>query len=938
MPWFLVAALFIGFLGALLLLAPKPKTENARPQGLNDLRFPRAEEGSPVPLLLGTERIRGPNTIWVGDFKAKPIKKKQKTGLFSSKKVTVGYEYFIGLDLALALGPCVLKRIWIDKEEVWSGSASVDGTAIAINKPKLFGGKEKGGGFMGTLRYYTGSQTQGANAYVQGKVGGVIPAYRSTAHIVLEHCNIGESNTLRAMSFELQRLSDGLSMGATSVIGGFDMNPMEMLYQLLTLKRGGLNVPINLLDLDTFKACSTTLFNENNGMSLVVSRPNDGKDVCGEVVRQIDALLYQEPALNVIVPKLIRNDYVIADLPVFNKSNVLGVRDFKAKLWEDTLNQVRVVYPSREKKYENAAAIVQDLANIGAQGRIRSTTLQFPGIHVSQLGVEVATRELSQASVPLISASLEMNRDGMDLRPGECFVWSWPDYKLASIVMRVQKFDLGSLTDNRIAVDCIQDEFALAATVFGEGTGVGSDSGAGVVVPANPATSRKLLEAPYFFANAAGIELPSGTSLILTAVEAPADADSYAVYVSDNGGTSYAEAESGMSFGVVGTLGGAITASQDLDDGTIASISVTVSDPDDLAAVTAAEALAGEGMLLIDNELFTYQGYANAANVLTLSTVRRALLDTSPQAHAIGAKVYFLSGNNVIDDPYGETATLRVKVLPETYNDILDEATAPYDSITLNKRASRPLRPANVKWNGGTANAPPASAVGSLTLTWANRSRLSGVVRSIVDNTNEYEPGQQTVLRWRKNAGAWNVVTIAPGIATYTFNPAAVAGDTFDYELYATRDGLDSLSKWAGTAGAGAATGSTGGESGAPAPTDGNPAYTAPPDALSLVFPFGENVGTYPIDLPITYPINIPAGLAGTNGDHRTNPTAAATFTLKKNGAAVGTIAISAAGAYTLTAASAIALVAGDTLTCEPPAVADATLKGVTITVAGTRG
>ena len=77
MPWFLVAIFAVSFI-ATILLAPKPRVENARASSLDDLRFPRASEGAVIPLVLGRGLIRGPNTLWVGDFAAVPIKKKQK--------------------------------------------------------------------------------------------------------------------------------------------------------------------------------------------------------------------------------------------------------------------------------------------------------------------------------------------------------------------------------------------------------------------------------------------------------------------------------------------------------------------------------------------------------------------------------------------------------------------------------------------------------------------------------------------------------------------------------------------------------------------------------------------------------------------------------------------------------------------------------------------
>jgi hypothetical protein len=99
---------------------------------------------------VGKVRNKGPNTLWAGDFEARPIKKKVKTGLFSSKKQIVGYQYFVGLVMDWGLGPGVtLHRLWSAKDELWSGTANADATAINVNKPDLYGGKEKGGGFVG---------------------------------------------------------------------------------------------------------------------------------------------------------------------------------------------------------------------------------------------------------------------------------------------------------------------------------------------------------------------------------------------------------------------------------------------------------------------------------------------------------------------------------------------------------------------------------------------------------------------------------------------------------------------------------------------------------------------------------------------------------------------------------------------------------------------
>lgn len=55
-----------------MLLAPKP--EKPKPASLSDFKAPTAEEGRPVPVIFGTVLVKGPNVVWYGDLRTKPIK------------------------------------------------------------------------------------------------------------------------------------------------------------------------------------------------------------------------------------------------------------------------------------------------------------------------------------------------------------------------------------------------------------------------------------------------------------------------------------------------------------------------------------------------------------------------------------------------------------------------------------------------------------------------------------------------------------------------------------------------------------------------------------------------------------------------------------------------------------------------------------------------
>jgi hypothetical protein len=82
----------------------------------------------------------------------------------------------------------------------------------------------------------------------------------------------------------------------------------------------------------------------------------------------------------------------------------------------------------------------------------------------------------------------------------------------------------------------------------------------------------------------------------------------------------------------------------------------------------------------------------------------------------------------------------------------------------------------------------------------------------------------------------------------------------------------------------------------------------------------------------------LPADLAGSVGRVGTNPTATATYTVLKNGSAVGSIQISTSGAFTFsTAGSPVSLSVGDELAITAPSPADNSLADVSITLAGMR-
>ena len=124
----------------------------------------------------------------------------------SSKKVTVGYRYFVGIHMALCHGPVdSLKRVLVGGKLAWLGTMS--GGRLNINAKELFGGEKREGGVSGAIDIEMGKPTQGQNDYLSSKLGSTnLPSFRGVCCAVLRQVYIGLNPYLKDWSWRLQRV------------------------------------------------------------------------------------------------------------------------------------------------------------------------------------------------------------------------------------------------------------------------------------------------------------------------------------------------------------------------------------------------------------------------------------------------------------------------------------------------------------------------------------------------------------------------------------------------------------------------------------------------------------------------------------------------------------------------------------------------------------
>lgn len=127
------------------------------------------------------------------------------SGLFGSKKQTIGYKYYLGMHMAIVHKLDTLNEIKVGDKVAWKGRAA-ENTIINIQKNELFGGDRSEGGVSGELEVLFGEPDQGPNAYLSSQVPGGLPNFRGVVSVVLRHMYLGTNPYLKKWAFRGTRV------------------------------------------------------------------------------------------------------------------------------------------------------------------------------------------------------------------------------------------------------------------------------------------------------------------------------------------------------------------------------------------------------------------------------------------------------------------------------------------------------------------------------------------------------------------------------------------------------------------------------------------------------------------------------------------------------------------------------------------------------------
>ncbi len=714
------------------LLRPKQKPTDAKPAAIDDFNLPTISETRNWPWMAGTCLIEGGNVTWYGDLRTEEIKKKVKTGWFSSTRVTVNHKYILGIEMMLTIGAIDdVSQVRFNGDTVppenVSKSVTDDEIVFNFNAPEFMGGNEEGGGLVGTLRIARGTGTQNANSYVQTVLGRLRSAYRGLCFAVFESFYLGTRENIPAISFVVHRYPNTLGLsGGRHIIEG-DANPACMIYELLTDMRWGGQFPSSRVNIAKFIAIGNQLYDEGYGLSMLVNSARSLQEQIAEILRHIDGVLYTDPDTGLIDIALARDDYNVDDLPRFDESSVSSFQWSRGS-WSETKNTLMLQYVDRDADFTVRPVPLRDTANVfGRGGVVEAETLDLLGFSRADPAIRRGYVALKTFSYPLLTGKVRVNsRRARKLRPGSVIVVDWSPDGLVGIVLRVSRIGYGDPMSNQVELDCIEDIFSLtnASYVLPPPTNWQDPVG-----PPQPLAAQYAFEAPYHLVGEPAryvITVGSRASGIDTA---------YETWHDPAGGSSYRLTGNVSEFTPTGVLFSEYPSTTPAIDPT-GFVVTSARDFGSLENPTQGGFEAGDALALIRStageEIIAWKTVANNGNgSYTVRDVMRGVLDTLPLDHPAGARIWMITeGMGLLsEEPYAADGAVTAKLLPRNVRGVLPIADAPQLSVAVSSRARKPYPAANPKVNGVSDD---HVIHGDAEITWSIRHRVEQTEAGVV--------------------------------------------------------------------------------------------------------------------------------------------------------------------------------------------------------------
>lgn len=695
-------------------------------------------------------------------------------GSSKKKKPIVGYSYNMDVLFTIAVEVDEVVAMTMGDRIFWEGSANQSST-ISIYKEDLFGGLKREGGVKGQIDLMFGKPDQQVNPHLRASIlkssmADIVPAYRNSFNMFFRGTDSGITTsttwpligTEKELTNYEQAINNSAIFGPTpfnSDSNGFywtsnspyfkppsfklrrskfhwypekatitnnsgqskNLNPAHIIYDIFTNSLA-MGYPATKVDDTRMRAAADTLYAEGFGMGVLWTQQIKIEDFLKYILQHISGVIDSDRITGKMFLKLLRNDFDINTLPIFNSDNCT-LDSFSTVSPGENVNQI-VVRFTNYKTGKPDAITREYMKGIHDQGQTITQTLDMLGVNDAVLADRICKRELDVRTKDLSRISITANRDGYFLQIGQPFILNFPEHGLGQIVYRVLEINAGTFEDNKVTIEAVQDVFTmpLSSNYTPQGSSWVSNNQDPI-----PATNYKVVEVSYYelftqTSESDRVGLDLAYSYVRTLAAKPQnDTNGYQLLRSPTVDLEdYRLAGSGpwTPYAVLAT-----------------SLTSVLQSTFTFSNGTMMDYLRPGNIGYIGNEIIQL-----VSKTATTMTVKRGCVDTQPKKHTAGTKIFFHADSYFTEDPLNKLLgeINYYKILTETSKGVLDPASASTISLNAFSRLNRPYPPANVRF--GTQYFPDR-AIGGLQLSWSHRNKE---LQTVKDDPVEFIRGSIT--------------------------------------------------------------------------------------------------------------------------------------------------------------------------------------------------
>lgn len=633
------------------------------------------------------------------------------------------------------------------------------------------------------------------------------------------------------------------------------MNPVHIVVQCLTDIRCGMKAPISKIG-DSFQRCADQLWDktttvgevetvntyidqygnelptEGVGLGIVWSGENTIRVFLADIMRYIHGNIYIDHATGMIEMVLIREvpEASIGELPLLSGHQIIDIGTLSQPLGEEAINTVDLVYSDYDTE-KTETVTRSNAAMVSIYADTITETLQMPGFKNAGMAAEACEREVRQrcalaSTYTRMRVTLSPSDTGVNsssallLYEGAPFRLQWPAHNRNGEVFRATNISYGTITDNFVEFDAVQDMFGLVSP----DSVIGSPTSGGSPLSSSPSQfisgQVKYFSVPYItLLGIGGVPLISNLStdagLLGVMATTPSQVTTgVELYANTPGSGSlppniYASSNPAQLMGS-GSLCPTCKLAEDLPllsldyPGELQhTVRITSFNRMSEHTIEGAWFFIGSEKVRcasIDKEPFLIDGETPNPDYLMM-TLERGVYDSIPTDHYEGETVWWYNGapdsaawSSAARYSEGDSVRIFASPLGRNGNTLLTPASF-YETVTADNAWYAPYPPANVKIDGELA--PTYIHNREFTIEWACRNRVSQSDVAVAWDADGVDPEDGTSYNVRVYDDDTNTLIggdtgITPYGPTGFYRYTGPIVERFRVEVEAERDGKKS--------------------------------------------------------------------------------------------------------------------------------------------------